>query len=66
MFLPVLVAAPWAWSIRAQMLALPLYTGAALASRAQARRPTRRIWLAFPLLVVWANIHGASRSARSW
>ncbi len=27
MFLPVLVAAPWAWSIRAQMLALPLYTG---------------------------------------
>ena len=27
LFLPVLVAAPWAWSIRAQMLALPLYTG---------------------------------------
>ena len=33
MFLPVLVAAPWAWSIRAQMLALPLYTGPALAPR---------------------------------
>ena len=59
MFLPVLVAAPWAWSIRAQMLALPLYTGLLWLLAAQARRPTRRVWLALPLLVVWANMHGS-------
>jgi hypothetical protein len=59
MFLPVLVAAPWAWSIRAQMLALPLYTSLLWLLATEARRPTRRIWLALPLLVVWANVHGS-------
>ena len=28
-------------------------------SRRRHGRPTRRIWLAFPLLVVWANVHGS-------
>ena len=39
-FLPVLVAAPWAWSIRAQMLTLPLYTALVwlLASQRERRR----------------------------
>lgn len=60
MFLPVLVAAPWGWSIRAQMLALPLYTGLLWLLAAQARRPTSRVWLALPLLVVWANVHGSA------
>ena len=59
MFLPVLVAAPWAWSIRAQMLALPLYTGLLWLLASEARNPTRRIWLALPLLVLWANVHGS-------
>jgi len=59
MFLPVLVAAPWAWSIRAQMLALPLYTSLLWLLASEARTPTRRIWLALPLLVVWANVHGS-------
>ena len=59
MFLPVLVAAPWAWSIRAQMLALPLYTGLLWLLASEARNPTRRIWLVLPLLVVWANVHGS-------
>jgi hypothetical protein len=59
MFLPVLVAAPWAWSIRAQMLALPLYTGLLWLLASEARNPTRRVWLAFPMLVVWANVHGS-------
>src|SRR5262245_48791887 len=59
MFLPVLVAAPWAWSIRAQMLALPLYTALLWLLASEARAPTRRIWLALPLLVLWANIHGS-------
>ena len=59
MFLPVLMAAPWAWSIRAQMLALPLYTGVLWLLASEARKPTRRVWLALPLLVVWANVHGS-------
>ena len=59
MFLPVLVAAPWGWSIRAQMLALPLFTGLLWLLASQARDPSRRIWLALPLLVVWAQIHGS-------
>jgi hypothetical protein len=59
MFLPVLMAAPWAWSIRAQMLALPLYTGLLWLLATHARSPSRRVWLALPLLVVWAQIHGS-------
>ncbi|MGH3079118.1 MAG: hypothetical protein ACRDPZ_13180, partial [Gaiellaceae bacterium] len=59
MFLPVLVAAPWAWSVRAQMLALALYTSMLWLLATQARRPTNRVWLALPLLVVWANVHGS-------
>ncbi len=59
MFLPVLVTAPWAWTIRAQMVALPLYTGLLWLLATQARAPSRRVWLVFPLLVVWANVHGS-------
>ena len=59
LFLPVLAAAPWAWSVRAQMVALPLYTGLLWLLASEARRPTRRVWLAFLLLVVWANLHGS-------
>jgi hypothetical protein len=59
MFLPVLITAPWAWTIRAQMLALPLFTGLLWLLAAQARTPSNRVWIAFPLLVVWANVHGS-------
>jgi hypothetical protein len=60
MFLPVLLAAPWAWSVRAQMLALPLYTGLLWLLASQARHPTRRVWIALALLVVWGNVHGSA------
>jgi hypothetical protein len=60
LFLPVLMAAPWAWSIRAQMLALPLYAGLVWLLASQARRPSSRVWLALPILVVWANVHGSA------
>ena len=60
----VLVAAPWAWSIRAQMLALPLYTACSGSSRRR-RAPDERIWLALPLLVVWANVHGSVAPRRA-
>jgi hypothetical protein len=59
LFLPVLMAAPWAWSVRAQMLALALYTGLLWLLASEVRRPSRRVWLAFALLVVWANVHGS-------
>jgi hypothetical protein len=59
LLLPVLLAAPWAWTIRAQVLALPLYTGILWLLAAQARTPTRTVWLALPILVVWANLHGS-------
>jgi hypothetical protein len=60
LLVPVLLAAPWAWTIRAQALALPLYTGLLWLLAAQARVPTRRVWIALPILVLWANIHGSA------
>jgi hypothetical protein len=59
LFLPVLMAAPWGWSVRAQMLALPLYTGLLWLLASQVRRPTNRVWIALPILAVWANVHGS-------
>ena len=59
LFLPVLISAAIGWTIRAQMLALPLYTGLLWLLATEARLPTRRVWLAFPLLVIWANVHGS-------
>jgi hypothetical protein len=56
---PVILAAPWAWTIRAQVFALPLFTGLLWLLATEARRSSRRAYLAFPLLVVWANLHGS-------
>lgn len=60
LFLPVLISAALGWSIRAQMLTLPLYTGLLWLLATQARRPSRLVWVAFPMLVVWANMHGSA------
>ncbi|MGH3134541.1 MAG: hypothetical protein ACRDNY_12530, partial [Gaiellaceae bacterium] len=59
LFFPVLLAAPWTFTVRAQVFALPLYTGLVWLLASEARHPTRRVYLAFPLLLVWANIHGS-------
>jgi hypothetical protein len=59
-FFPVILAAPWAWTIRAQVFALPLYTGLVWLLAAEARRPSRRVYLALPLLLVWGNVHGSA------
>ncbi len=56
---PTILAAPWAWTIRAQVLALPFFTGLLWLLATQSRRPTRLVYLAFPILVVWANVHGS-------
>jgi hypothetical protein len=58
-FFPVILAAPWAWTIRAQVFALPLFTALVWLLASEARSPSRRVFLAIPLLVVWANLHGS-------
>ncbi len=62
-FFPVLLAAPWTFTIRAQVFALPLFTGLVWLLASEARNPSRRAYLVFPLLVVWANIHGSAALA---
>ena len=54
-----LLVAPWSWTLRAQALALPLFvaTLALLASDRDLLR--RRTLLVFPLLLLWANVHGS-------
>jgi hypothetical protein len=63
LFCPVLIAAPWTFTIRAQVFALPLYTGLVWLLASEARRPTRRAYLAFPLLLIWGNLHGSAALA---
>jgi len=45
--------------VRTQLFSLALFPLLMLLLRAETRRPTRRIWLAPPLLVLWVNLHGA-------
>jgi hypothetical protein len=45
--------------VRAQLFSLPLFALAALLLRADARNPSRRIWLLVPLVALWSNLHGA-------
>jgi hypothetical protein len=58
-FFPVILASPWAWTIRAQVVALPIYVVLLWLLACQARAPSRKVYLAFPLLLVWANLHGS-------
>ena len=58
-FFPVILAEPGAWTVRAQVISLPLYVGLLWILAAEARRPSRRVYLAFPILLVWANLHGS-------
>jgi hypothetical protein len=45
--------------IRAQIFSYLLFALVLVLLLADARRPTRRVYLVLPLLVVWANIHGS-------
>jgi hypothetical protein len=45
--------------VRLQMLSLLPFALLMVLLTAEARRPTRRIWLAPVLVAVWANLHGA-------
>jgi hypothetical protein len=63
LFFPVLMAAPWTFTIRAQVFVLPLYTALIWLLASEARNPTRRAYLVFPLLLLWANLHGSAALA---
>lgn len=53
------VAAPASFFVaRGELFSLALFPVLVSLLRAEARRPSRRIWLAVPLLALWANLHG--------
>jgi hypothetical protein len=45
--------------IRAQILAEPLLVLLVALLSAESRLPTRKVLLAFPILIIWANVHGS-------
>jgi hypothetical protein len=45
--------------VRAQLFSLVLFCSTLLLLRAEARTPSRRVWLLLPLIAGWANLHGA-------
>lgn len=54
------LAAPAALcAVRAQAFSYLLFAPFLALLAAESRRPTRRVWLALPLLALWANLHGA-------
>lgn len=57
--IPCLVVAPWAWQLRAQTVALPLFAGVLALVSTDQRLQRRRTLLVAPLLVLWANVHGS-------
>lgn len=54
------LAVPFSFSsLRAQTLSYVMFVPFFAFLCAESRRPTRRVWLALPLLVLWANVHGS-------
>ena len=51
--------APWAWQLRAQSFAYPLFAATLWLLSADSRAPSRRVLLVLPILAVWANLHGS-------
>jgi hypothetical protein len=56
----VILASPWAWQVRAQTLALPLFTGLLWLLVDHQQRRSARVLFALPILIVWANVHGTA------
>jgi hypothetical protein len=52
-------AAPSFIIVRAQLFSLVLFCAALLLLRAEAGKPSRRVWLLVPLVALWSNLHGA-------
>jgi hypothetical protein len=57
--LPSIFLLIWSsWNARAQSLAVLLFVIVVWLLIRDARSPSRRVYLTFPLLILWANIHG--------
>jgi len=54
-----LLVAPWSWQLRAQSIALPLFALTLALTATDRRLAAPRTWLVFPILVLWANVHGS-------
>lgn len=58
--IPVLISYyPVAVVMRTQSFALPLFTATLWLLLDDARRPSRRVFVTLPLIVLWANVHGS-------
>jgi hypothetical protein len=58
--IPVLIAYyPVASVMRPQSFAFPLFAATLWLLLTDARQPSRRVFLTFPLLVLWTNLHGS-------
>jgi hypothetical protein len=56
---PALVTILMSAQMRAQSFAYPLFVGVTWLLLADMRAPSRRVFLVFPMLLVWANLHGS-------
>ena len=56
----VILASPWAWQVRAQTLALPLFAGLLWLLVDHQQRRSARVLFALPILIVWGNVHGTA------
>jgi hypothetical protein len=58
---PAYLLLTWgSWNARAQSLALLLFVALVALLIRDAHSPSRRVFMVFPLLVLWANIHGTA------
>ena len=46
-------------NVRSQLFSIALFPLLVVLLRAEARHPSRRIWLLVPLIALWSNLHGA-------
>jgi hypothetical protein len=55
-----LVVAWGSWTLRVQSLVFPLFVVLLWLLAEDSRRPSRRVLLALPIVVLWANVHGTA------
>jgi hypothetical protein len=55
-----LVVAWGSWTLRVQSLVFPLFVALLWLLAADSRRPSRRVLLALPIVVLWGNVHGTA------
>lgn len=60
LIVPMLIFLGASGEVRTQGFAYPLFVGILWLLAAESRRPTHRGYLLFPVLVVWANLHGSA------